>query len=98
MPYGPRLSEHELRSVARQLIIDGQLPILFAKRLVASYGAGSPCCLCRQPIEKHHVEYQVTDAHDGGRLSFHLFCHAAWQLECIAIRSTQEAGRPERLA
>ena len=84
MPYGPRTSEDQLRSIARQRITDGLLPVLFSRMMSASYGTGAVCRLCERPIEPPHVEYEVTDERDGHSLSFHLVCHAAWQLECVA--------------
>ncbi len=92
MPYGSRLSERELRAIARQRMRDGRLPVVLSKDLIAGYGSGALCCLCEQPIEKHHVEYAVTAAPKGRELVFHLVCHAAWQLECVAIQSGHESG------
>ncbi len=85
--------------MARKLIRDGRLPIVFSRNLIAGYGSGLPCCLCEQPIERQHVEYEVTASSRERELIFHLVCHAAWQLECVAIRSSQDArasGPPEQ--
>ena len=92
MPYGSRLSEKELRSIARRLISDGRLPIMFPKELLGGYGSGSPCCLCEQPIDRQHVEYEVTDARNGRELRFHVVCYAAWQLEGVQSHRGAESA------
>lgn len=95
MPYGSRLSEEDLRSIARQLISDGRLPVIFSENLFGGYGSGLPCCLCEQPIERKHVEYEVTDPRNGRAFRFHLVCHAAWELECV---QAEQRGHRSKLA
>jgi hypothetical protein len=79
--------------MARQRITDGRLPLLFSGDITAGYGNGSRCCLCELPIEKQHVEYEVPDGESGRTLSMHLSCHAAWQLECVAIAASSKPRR-----
>jgi hypothetical protein len=75
MPHGPRLSL-ELRSLARQGIHDGRLPLKFSLVSDAGYGWDAICSVCEQPIEHHRVRYRETDVRDGGgSLMFHLVCH-----------------------
>ena len=83
MPCGPRAFDAELRAIARAHISDGRLPVMSAHAVFAGYGSGTGCHLCGQPIERHQVEYEVRDARNARSLSFHLTCHAAWQLECL---------------
>lgn len=83
MPYGSRSSEKELRSLARQSISSGRLPVVFSKNVYGGYGSGLPCCLCEQIVEREHVEYEVVDVRTQRTLRFHYVCHAAWQLECV---------------
>ena len=82
MPHGPRLSL-DLRSMARQRIRHGLLPLKFSLVFDAGYGAAASCMVCEQPIELHCVRYEEADVRDGRSLIFHLACHAAWQLECV---------------
>lgn len=84
MPHGPRIPDDDLRAMARERIADGRLPILFPDTLHAGYGTGTTCDLCGQPIERHQIDYEVTDRRNGRSLSLHLACHAIWQLECRA--------------
>ena len=88
MPCGLRISEETLRSLARQRIDAGQLPVIVAHRVSAGYGSGECCCLCAQPVEKHHVAYEVGDSRDGGWLVFHVNCHSVWQFECASRTSS----------
>lgn len=82
MPHGPCISDAILRSMAQQRIADGRLPVIFADSVQAGQGSGATCRLCELTIDEQHIEYEVT--HPGGPLTFHLACHAIWQLECRA--------------
>jgi hypothetical protein len=82
MPYGSGAPADGLQSIAHTRIADGRLPILPSATVEAGYGSGTVCRLCEEPIYPDQVEYQVKDARDGTSLSFHLICHAAWQLAC----------------
>jgi hypothetical protein len=84
MPYGPRLSEDELFSRARERIKEGRLPLVLSKDLIAGDGgSGDMCCVCDQEILSAHVQYELIDPRDSSQLTFHLACHAVWQLECV---------------
>jgi len=82
MPCGPRVLDDELRASARARISDGRLPLMSAHPVIAGYGSGAACHLCGQPIERHQVEYEVSDARNDRPLLFHVSCHTAWHLEC----------------
>jgi len=94
MPCGPPVFNDELRESARAHISDGRLPLMSAHPVIAGYGSGAACHLCGQPIEPHQVEYEVSNARDGRSLSFHVTCHAAWQLECRARASAPNGAPP----
>lgn len=91
MPHGPRVSDEHLRSLARERIADGRLPVIFSHSMQAGHGSGTRCCVCEQPIEPQHIEYEVTDYRSGAQMSFHFACHAIWQLECRAWSLAGEA-------
>jgi len=82
MPQGRSLPDDSLRSMTRERIADGRLPVIFPHSIQAGYGSGAICRVCELPIEQQHIEYEVSDPRDGRPLSFHLACHAIWQLEC----------------
>lgn len=90
MPFGPRMSDESLRSMAHERIADGRLPVIFPPSMQAGYGSGTTCRLCEQPIESRQVEYEVTDP-DGRPMFLHLVCHANWQLECRAWKLARTA-------
>ena len=83
MPQAPRLSR-DLRSMARQRIRDGRLPVKFS---LVSKARGRDvrrsCNLCGQLIECNGMRYEEADLRDGRSLTFHISCHVAWQLECL---------------
>lgn len=95
MPCAPRVFNDELRESERAHISAGRLPLMSAHPVIAGYGSGTACQLCGQPIEPHQVEYEVSDARDGRSLSFHVTCHAAWQLECLQ-RLSGSKGTPQQ--
>jgi hypothetical protein len=92
MPHGPPICDEELRSMARERIADGRLPIIFPRSMHAGYGSGTTCQVCAQPIEPFQIEYEITASPDNRLLSFHLACHAIWQLECRAWDLARRAG------
>lgn len=95
MPTESQLGDPRLRSHVRQLIDNGQLPIIVPKRIFGGYGSGHACVACDQAITTTQVEYEVEDERDGRRLRFHLGCHVVWQLECAArLRGTSSTASP----
>ena len=96
MPFGSGLPDDELRSLARQRIDKGQLPLALTGQLYAGRGSGQRCVLCAQKIAPEHVEFEIDLASEARTLLFHLRCHNTWQLECVdrmrakpAIRVTE---------
>lgn len=87
MPYGPRMTEGQLRWMARSRIADGRLPGLFPHLISPRHGSDTMCQLCDQLIDRYRVEYQITDPRDGYGLAFHLMCYKLWQLECDGLGS-----------
>jgi hypothetical protein len=77
--------ETVLRRVARDRIEKGQLPHVVPPRMWGGKGAGRRCSLCDKPIGPDEMELEV-EQHSAGKaeaaLSFHVACHALWQLEC----------------
>jgi hypothetical protein len=53
-----------------------------AQVVIAGYGSGSACHLCGHAIEPNQVAYEAHDARNDRWLSFHIACHAKWQLQC----------------
>ena len=85
------LSEPQMRDTALRLRVrerneDGRLPVMVPESIFAGYGSGHVCVACDQPITSTQVEYELDDYRDGARLSFHVGCHAVWQIECAKAR------------
>jgi hypothetical protein len=83
MPTGSSFSDEQLRFRAHSLIEGGALRVAICTHLYAGAGTGRPWDLCREPIKREHVEYEVRDPEGANPLFFHLRCHQAWQRECI---------------
>jgi hypothetical protein len=83
MPAGSTLSNEQLRTLARERLDDGHLPLAISRTLDAGYGSSESCVLCREPILALHTEYVIADPRTGKALLFHLRCHQAWQIECV---------------
>lgn len=79
--------ETELRLTARERIAKGQLPSQTPAQIWAGNGSGQPCALCRKPIQREEVEFEIEDRSDGAArtLRFHQVCESVWQLECARI-------------
>lgn len=83
-PYAPgKTDSKRLWERARARIAAGELPRTAAARLYAGFGGNEPCAVCGQPISPQQTTYELEFIRgaDGKPLSFHLACHAAWQLE-----------------
>jgi len=72
-------------------ISDGKVPVVDPVTLLGDNGSGTPCRVCEQPVQRHQIEYEVTDP-EGRLLSFHQACQAIWPLECRA-RSRARKGK-----
>ena len=86
MPTQSQLHDTALRLRVRQLIENGQLPVMLPRQIRAGYGSGRVCAACDQPIGSTQVEYEVEDDSHGRPLGFHMGCHDAWQLECARAK------------
>jgi hypothetical protein len=75
-----QLHNKALRSRICQLIDEGELPAIIAKRIQAGYGSGLQCHACGRLITPEQLEYEslVPKA-----LRLHLECHLLWQIECV---------------
>jgi hypothetical protein len=77
--------EAELRPLARERIANGELPCEPAFRIWGSYGTEQQCSLCREPIQRNEIEYEVERTVTGHEhLVFHMLCLSIWQLECAS--------------
>lgn len=64
------------------LIVQGQLPLMFSRHIAVGDGTGWNCCAaCGRPIEVEQTEYAV-NTDKGSSLHFHMRCHTLWQIEC----------------
>ena len=92
------LLEIELRLRVQRRINDGRLPVVLVRGVEASYGTGEVCCVCDQPITSDTVEYDIVGSGGTDYLSFHLFCHVIWQLECALRVGRTEPGDDVRIS
>lgn len=88
-----------LQRTARERLASGRLPRMHSQCIWGGYGRGDACSLCGEPIRSTEVEFEVPEPEDDGRhagdwhtahraaLKFHIWCHAAWQLECSDLES-----------
>ena len=72
--------EQELRALARERIAKGELPGEPSPKVWGGYGTGRPCSLCREPVQRDQIEFEVDGA--GHVLIFHMICQGVWHLEC----------------
>jgi len=78
---GPSISESALRTLVRQRIDVGELPVMRVAHLDAGYGHDRACSVCAQQILPTQIEYDVFPGPEQ-RLRFHIKCFSLWQLEC----------------
>ncbi len=92
-PYGPYPPDSApLRAIARRKIESKALPCASGVQLCAERGGGESCSVCEREIIPSHILYEIEFA-EAPVLRVHLACHAAWQLECQAVRD--EATWPD---
>ncbi len=94
MPFGPRLPHAELRSRAALQINSGNLPLIVPHEVVAGQGAGEPCAVCGQSIERSQTVYEVADSRYCHALALHVVCYSVWQLECSGRLQSAERQPP----
>jgi hypothetical protein len=91
MPTESQLRNKALRARITQLIDDGELPTVIAKRIHAGYGSGLQCHACGRSITPEQLEYE-TLVPKAFRL--HLECHVFWQIECVERARKRQGYRP----
>ena len=77
-----------LRALVRARLATGALFPLHGTRAWASYGEDNPCLVCREPITRAQVEYEVSSAVADTTVRTHLRCYMLWK---------QESQMPPRL-
>lgn len=80
------VSESAVRQRLRELVAAGRLPAITPVEIAAGYGHGRVCVACDRPVTNHQMEYEVGDAGEERRLSFHSACYLLWQSECARGR------------
>jgi hypothetical protein len=87
MPTESLLRDTALRLRVRQLIENGELPVMVPEQIDAGYGSGRACVACSRPITSTQVEYEIEDYRNSHPLTFHFGCHVLWRLECSRVKS-----------
>jgi hypothetical protein len=91
----------DLRAMVRARLATGALFPLHSTRAWASYGDDNPCMVCREPITRAQVEYEVSSALIDMTVRTHLRCYMVWKEESQApsgllrqVRGAQEGPVP----
>lgn len=79
-----------LHAMVRARLATGALFPLQHTRAWASYGDDNPCVVCREPITRAQVEYEVSSAATDTTVRTHLRCYMVWKEE------SQMPPRPRR--
>jgi hypothetical protein len=79
-----------LRAMIRARIATGALFPIHGTRAWASYGDDDPCIVCKEPITRAQVEYEVLSASAEVTVRAHLRCYMVWKDE------SQAPPRPRR--
>jgi hypothetical protein len=79
-----REDEVTLRETARALIQTGTLPNRRPDRMWGGPGAGANCVICKSPVERHQLEFELEFAGNGdgvgvNKYHVHIRCLAAWE-------------------
>lgn len=70
-----------LPALVRARLSTGDLVPLHGTRAWASYGQDNPCVVCREPITRAQVEYEVSSAIADTTVRAHLRCYMVWKEE-----------------
>jgi hypothetical protein len=78
--------ECPLREKAREVIKAGTLPNRSPDRTWGGPGVGADCIVCRAPVTRDEVEFEIEFARDGDnpgldKYHVHIRCFAAWESE-----------------
>jgi hypothetical protein len=69
------------------VIRTGKLPNRRPDRTWGGPGVGAPCTICREPVTKDQLEFEIQFAIDGDaepgldKFHIHVRCFAAWEFE-----------------
>ena len=80
-----------LRAMIRARIATGALFPVHGTRAWASYGEDDPCIVCKEPITRAQVEYEVASASADVTVRAHLRCYMLWKDES----QTRSRRRPD---
>jgi hypothetical protein len=94
MPTESQLRDTALQLRVRQLIENGELPVMVPEQIEAGYGSGRACVACDRPITNIQVEYEIGDYRDSHPLIFHFGCHVMWRLECSRVNGNHALPHP----
>lgn len=95
MPTESQLRDATLRTLIRERIGAGNLPLMLARTISVGFGSGLDCLGCRQPIEREHIECHAFGVSYGTAVRLHWGCQVLWQLECVARTRPQEGVSPQ---
>lgn len=70
-----------LRALIRARLATGALFPLSGTRAWASYGMDYPCAVCREPITRAQVEYEVSSVVPDTTVRTHPRCYMVWKEE-----------------
>ena len=73
-----------LRALVRSRLATGALFPLQNTSAWASYGEDNPCAVCREPITRAEVEYEVSSTVVDTTVRTHLRCYMMWKEESQA--------------
>jgi hypothetical protein len=90
-----------LREKARELIETGKLPNRRPDRMWGGHGDGADCPVCRAPVTREEVEYELEFERKGDDRAldtyhFHIDCLRVWESE-RAVSGAASADPPGRL-
>lgn len=78
-------NETQLRGLAHQQLVSGQLPNVASRRVWGGPGLGIACSMCELPVRTDETEMRVRFTRDHipvfEALHLHARCFAAWELE-----------------
>jgi hypothetical protein len=76
--------EVNLRRLAHERIVAGELPSVRPGPTRDGQGSGKPCALCGAPILFEEVECELLGDLRARTFKFHLSCHTVWVTESLS--------------